>query len=153
MQFFHLLFLEDCWKRKSFQLFRRFFLIFLSVFIFTFSSHTEYVKRESIVIAWVKKKILAFWRMFMICVLEDKTSEKKFPSVCMSVCLDVCLDVWLYVRTWTFHADTITCEGVSGSKQNLVGVFYVWNVGLVLKSKVKSWSWFKSWSWTEFWFS
>ena len=35
--------------------------------LFTFSSHTEYVKRESIVIAWVeKKKILSFWQMFMI---------------------------------------------------------------------------------------
>ena len=27
-----------------------------------------------------------------------------------------------YVRTWTFHVGTITFEGVSGSKQNLVGV-------------------------------
>ena len=45
--------------------------------------------------------------------------------------------------------DTITLEGLSGSKQNLVGVFYVSNVGLVLKYKVKSWSW----SWTGFWFS
>ena len=35
--------------------------------LITFSSHTEYVKRESIVIAWVKKKkILSFWQMFMI---------------------------------------------------------------------------------------
>ena len=35
--------------------------------IFTFSSHTEYVKRESIVVAWVKKKkILSFWQMSMI---------------------------------------------------------------------------------------
>ena len=74
---------------------------------------------------------------------ENKTSKNKFPSVCLSDCLAV--------RTWTFHVDTITFEGVSGSKQNFVGVFYVWNVGLVLKSKVISWSW--SWSWTEFWFS
>ena len=36
-----------------------------------------------------KKKILSFWQMFMIFVLEDKTSQKKFPSVCLSVCLDV----------------------------------------------------------------
>ena len=78
-------------------------------------------------------------------VLEDKTSQKKFPSVC--------LDVWMYVRMWTFHVDTITFGWVSGSKQNSVGVFYVWNLRLVLKSKVKSWSWSKSWSWTEFWFS
>ena len=55
--------------------------------------------------------------------------------------------------TWTFAVDTIIFEGVSGSKQNLMGVFYVWNVGLVLKSKVKSWSWSWFWSWTEFWFS
>ena len=57
------------------------------------------------------------------------------------------------VRMWTFHVDTITFEGVSGSKQNLVGVFYVWNVGLVLKSKVITWFWSWPWSWTEFWFS
>ena len=50
-------------------------------------------------------------------VLEDKKSNKKFPSVC--------LDVWLYVRTWIKAVDTITFEGVSGSKQNLVDVFYV----------------------------
>ena len=57
----------------------------------------------------------------------------------LTVCLSAC--------TWTFSVDKITFEGVSGSKKNLVGVFYVWNVGLVLKSK--SWSW--SWSWTRFW--
>ena len=62
------------------------------------------------------------------------------------------LSVCTYVRTWTFHVDTITFEGVSGSKPNLVGVFYVWNVGLVLKSKVKSWSWSWSSSWKGFWF-
>ena len=65
----------------------------------------------------------------------------------------VCLSVWMYVRTWTFYVDTITLEGVSRFKQNSVGVFYVWNVGLVLKSKVISWSWSWSWFWTEFWFS
>ena len=54
-------------------------------------------------------------------MLKDKRSKKKFPFVCMSVCLSV----WMYVRTWTFHVDTITFEGVSGSKQNLVSVFYV----------------------------
>ena len=70
---------------------------------------------------------------------KEKKKKKKNPSVCLSV--------WMYVRT---SVDTITFEGVSGSKQNLVGVFYVWNVGLVLKCKLKSWSWSKSWSWTEF---
>ena len=81
--------------------------------------------------------------------LEEKTSQKKFPSVCLSVCLSV----WMYVCKSTFHVDAITFEGVNGSKQNLVGVFYVWNAGLVLKSKVISWSWSWSWFWTEFWFS
>ena len=61
-------------------------------------------------------------------VLEDKTNKKYFR---LSVYLSVCLSVCLYVRTWTFAVDTITFEGVSGSKPNLVGVFYVWNVGLV----------------------
>ena len=107
--------------------------------LFTFSLHTEYVKRESIVIAWVKKKnSLLLTNVHVLYVLEDKTSKKKFPSVC------------LYVRglfMWTQF------EGVSGSKQNLVGVFYVWNVGLVLKSKVISWSWSWSWFWTKCWFS
>ena len=115
--------------------------------IFTFSSHTKYVKRQSIVIASVKKKkkSLLLTNVHDLYVLEDKTSKKKFPSVCLSV--------WIYVRTWTFHVDTITFEGVSGSKWNSVGVFYVWNIGLVLKSKVISWSWSRSWFWTEFWFS
>ena len=69
------------------------------------------------------------------------------PSVCLSVCLPVRPSVCLAGCT---YVDTRTSKGVNGSKQNLVGVFYVWNVGLVLKSKVKSWSW--SWSWTGFWF-
>ena len=59
-------------------------------FVFTFSSHMEYVKREIIVIAWVKKKILSFWRMFMICMSKKiKQAKKKCPSVRLSVCLDV----------------------------------------------------------------
>ena len=116
-------------------------IIYLIIIIFTFSSHTEYVKRERIVIAWVKKKILLLTNVHDLYFLEDKTSQKKI-SVCLS---------GLYVRTWTFHVDTITFEGVSGSKQNLAGVFYVSNVGLVLKSRVISWSW--SSFWTEFWFS
>ena len=84
---------------------------------FTFSSHTEYVKRESIIIAWVEKKILSFWRIFMFCMsYKTKQAQKNFR---LSVCLYVCLAV----RTWTFHVDAITFEVVSGSKQNLVGVF------------------------------
>ena len=47
--------------------------------IFTFSSHTEYVERESIVIARTKKKIF-------ICPEQiSKRSEKKTISVCLSV--------------------------------------------------------------------
>ena len=84
----------------------------------------------------MKKKLSFFDKCSCFVYLRRKNEQKKFPSVC--------LDVWLYVRTWTFAVVTITFEGLSGSKQNLVGVFYVWNVGLVLKSKVKSWSW--SWS-------
>ena len=97
--------------------------------IFTFSSHTEYVKRESIVIARVKKRknSLLLMNVHVLYVLEDKTSKKKFR---LSVCLSGC--------TWNFAVDTIIFEGISGSKQNLVGVFYVRNVGLVLKFKVKS---------------
>ena len=92
-----------------------------------------------------KKNSLLLTNVYDFYVLEDNTRKKKFPSVCLSV--------WMYVRTWTFHVHTITFEGVSGSKQKLVGVFHVWNVGLVLKSKVISWSWSWSWFWTEFWFS
>ena len=93
-----------------------------------------------------KKNSLLLTNVYDFYVLEDKTSKK-------NIRLSVCLSVWMYVRTWTFHADTITFEGVSGSKQNLVGVFHVWNVGLVLKSKVISWCWSWSWFWTEFWSS
>ena len=69
-----------------------------------------------------------------------QNKQKKFPNVCLSVC------------TWTFAMNTLTFEGIRGSKRNLVGVLYVWNEGLVWKSKVKSWSWSWSWSWTGFWF-
>ena len=99
-----------------------------------------------------KKKFSPFDKCSWFVCLRRQNKPKKI-SVCLSDCLFVCLDVWMYVRTWTFHVDTITFEGVSGSKQNLVGVFYVWNLGLVLKSKVISWSWSWSWFWTEFRFS
>ena len=115
-------------------------------YLFTFSSHTEYVKRESIVIAWVKKKFSPFDECSCFVCLRRQNKQKKCPSACPSVCLSVRPSVWMSGCTWTYVVDTITFEGVSGSKQNLVGVFYVWNVGLVLKSKVKSWSW--SWSWS-----
>ena len=103
---------------------------------FTISSHIE------------KKKSLLLMNVHVLYILEHKMSKKN--SVCLSVCLFVCLYGCTYVRgsTWILAVGTIAFEGVSGSKQNLVGVFYVWNVGLVLKSKVQSWSW----SWTGFWF-
>ena len=50
--------------------------------------------------------------MFMFCVLELKTRKKIRLSVC------------LYVRGF-LAVDTIIFAGVSGSKKNLVGVFYV----------------------------
>ena len=101
-----------------------------------------------------KKNSLLLTNVHDLYVLGDKTIQKKFPSVCLSVCLSVWIQTYPdTVRAWTFHVDKITFEGVSGSKQNLVVVFYVWNVGLVLKSKVISWSWSWSWFWIEFWFS
>ena len=67
-----------------------------------------------------KKNSLLLTNVHVLYVLEDKTSKKK-----ISVCLSVCLSSSLAVRPWIFHVDTITFEGVSGSKQNLVGIFYV----------------------------
>ena len=83
-----------------------------------------------------KKKFFPFDECSCFVWLRRQKKQKKFPSVCLS-----------------FHVDTETFEGISGSKQNLLGVFYVWNVGLELKSEVISWSWFWPWFWTEFWFS
>ena len=56
----------------------------------------EYVKRESIVIAWAKKNSLLLMNVHVLYVLEDKTSRKK--KICLSVCLPVCLSV--YVSVW-----------------------------------------------------
>ena len=57
--------------------------------VFTFSTYTEYVKRESIVMAWVKKQnSLLFTNVHVFYVLEDKTSKKKFRlPACLSVCM------------------------------------------------------------------
>ena len=60
--------------------------------------------------------------IYVLYVLEDKTSKQKFR---LPLCLSGCLSGCLAVRTWTFAVDTITFEGVSGSKKNLVAVFYV----------------------------
>ena len=55
--------------------------------IFTFSSYTEYVKRECIVITWVKKKnSLLLTNVYVLYVLEDKTSKNNFR---LYVCLYV----------------------------------------------------------------
>ena len=60
-------------------------------FISTFSSHTEYVKRESIVIAWVEKEFSPFDECSCFICLSRQNKQKKFPSVCLSVCPPVCL--------------------------------------------------------------
>ena len=41
-----------------------------------------------------EKNSLLLTNVHDLYVLEDKTSQKKF--------LSVCLDVWMYVRMWTF---------------------------------------------------
>ena len=88
-----------------------------------------------------EKKISPFDECSCFVCLRRQNKQKKI-CVCLSGCLAV--------RTWTLHVDTITFEGGSGSKQNFVRVFYVWNVVLGLKSKVISWSWSWSWFWTNF---
>ena len=105
--------------------------IFFIRMFFTFSSYTEYVKREGIVIAWEKKKFSPFDECSWFVCLRRQNKPKTILSLfTYSVCdekvkIFVCLSVWLYVRTWTFHADAITFKGVSGSKQNLVSVLHV----------------------------
>ena len=88
----------------------------MKISIFTFSSHTQYVKKESIVIAWLKK-ISPFDECSCFVRLRTQNKQKKLPSVCLSV--------RTYVRTCILAVDPITFEGVSGFEQNLVGVFYV----------------------------
>ena len=57
-----------------------------------------------------KKNSRLLTNVHVLYVLEDKTIQKiKFR---LSVC------------TWTFAVDTITFEGMNGSKRNLVSVFY-----------------------------
>ena len=68
--------------------------------IFTFSSHTKYVKRESIAIAWVKKKFSLFENFSWFVCLRRQKKPKKFPSACLSVWMSGCT----YVRglfMWT----------------------------------------------------
>ena len=75
-------------------------------------------------------------------------SGKKFcPSIRPSVCPSVCLSVCLSVHTSILAVDTVTYETIFGGY-----LLYIWNVGLVLKSEVKSWSWSWSWCWTWFLF-
>ena len=56
------------------------------------------------------KKIFAFDECSCFICLRTRNKQKKFPSICLSVCRSV----YLAVRTWTFHVDTITFEGVGG---------------------------------------
>ena len=69
-----------------------------------------------------EKEKFSLFDEFSCFVCLRRQNERKKISVRLSVCLSGCM--------WNL------CT------------FYVWNVGLVLKSKVKSWPW--SWSWTEF---
>ena len=111
------------------------FYIFYFLIAYGVCKNRKYCNRMS------EKKSLLLTNVHVLYDLEDKKSKKKFR-----------LSVWMSVRTYVRGLFMWTqWKAVSGSKQNLVGVFYVWNVGLVLKSKVISWFW--SWFWTEFWFS
>ena len=69
-------------------------------FFFTFSSHTEYVKRESIVIARLKKNYPVDECSCFLC-FRTQSKQKIFLSVCLSVCmyvlLSVCVSVCMYV--------------------------------------------------------
>ena len=53
------------------------------------------------------------------------TTQNKQKKLCRYVCVSACPSGCTYVRMWILGVETITFEGVSGSKQNLVGVFYV----------------------------
>ena len=72
--------------------------------IFTFSPHAEYVKRGSIVIAWLKKK-----SSFDECLgfLRLRTQNEQKNSICWSVCL--------YVRPCVPSGCAITVKGVNVS--------------------------------------
>ena len=67
--------------------------------ILTFSSHTVYVKRENIVIAWIKKKkkIAPFDECLCFLCLELKTNKKFYLHVCLSVPPPVCLSVCTWI--------------------------------------------------------
>ena len=70
--------------------------------------------------AMSEKKFSPFNECSCFVYLRRQNKHKK-----MSVRPSVCLSVYVAVRTWTFDVDIISFKGVSGSKQNLVGVFYV----------------------------
>ena len=107
--------------------------------VFTISSHAEYVKRESIVIAWLKKTFFLLLMIVHVSYILELKTRKKIPvclpvclSACLSVCLPVCMSVCpsvcvcLSVRLFkNLTGCTIIFEGVSAFKQNLVGVFYI----------------------------
>ena len=77
-------------------------LLFLLYFLITYGVCK---KRKYCIRMSKQKNSLLLTNVHVFYVLEDKTSTKNFPSVCLSGCLAV--------RTWTFHVDTITFEGVS----------------------------------------
>ena len=80
---------------------------FILGIVLTFSSHTEYVKRESNVIVKDFFHFFIFMEIHILYVLHLKKSFFKFH---LSVRLAV---------------DSITFKGVCGSKQHLVGVFRI----------------------------
>ena len=102
---------------------------------FSLSHHKRGMWKEKVLYShkW-KKKFSRFDECLCFVCLRTQNKQKKNPSVCLSG--------WLCVRVYArrFGLWTHTFEGVSGSKRNSVGVFYIWNVNLVLKTKVKSYS-------------
>ena len=66
-----------------------------------------------------KKKFSPFDECSCVVCLRRQYMQKQIPSVCLSV--------WLSgVRTWILAVDTITFEGVSGFKQNLVSMYEIY---------------------------
>ena len=82
-----------------------------------------------------------------LCFVRLRTqNEQTNISVCL--CLPVGLYVCLSVRPVRMHNKF--WRKCCVSKRNSVGVFYLGNAVLVLKTKVKSWFW--SWFSSGFWF-
>ena len=83
---------------------------FLSHFLITYGI----CKKRSIVVAWLEKKNLLLMNVYVLYVLDSKQAKEIFR---LSVCTKG--------RLQNLSECTITFEGVSASKQNFMGVFYV----------------------------